>query len=260
VDNLFRGKVAAVTGGTSGVGEAVARALAREGAAGITIAGRNAERGAVVVADLAALGCPAEFVGARLEDPEQCRAVIRRTVARFGRVDGLVNSAAHTGRASLDDTTPELFDHMMAVNVRAPLLTMQEAIRDMIRRDAGGAIVNVLSMNALGGQPYLTAYSASKGALATLTRNVAYAHRAARIRVNGLCLGWTDTPYEDRVQREHHGRAADWLVEAEAAQPMGKLAKPDEIADLIVLLLSERSGIMTGSLIEYSQEVPGCSV
>jgi len=252
-----RGKVAAVTGGTSGVGEAVARTMAAEGAAGLTIAGRDERRGTRIAAELTGAGCPTQFLAVDLARVDDCRAVVRRTVDRFGRIDGLANCAATTERSSLDDTTPDLFDRVMAVNVRAPLLTMQEAVRDMRRRGEPGAIVNILSVAVAGGQPYLTAYAASKGALATLTRNVAYAHRTDRIRVNGILLGWTDTPHEDEVQRRVHGRDAGWLAEAEAAAPMGRLAKPDEVADLVVLMLSDRGGIMTGSLVEYSQDVAG---
>jgi NAD(P)-dependent dehydrogenase (short-subunit alcohol dehydrogenase family) len=255
----YRGKVAAVTGGTSGVGEAVARALALAGAAGLTIAGRDERRGGRIAAELTAAGCPTQFLRVDLCRVEDSRAVVRQTVHRYGRIDGLANCAGSTERSTLDQTTPELFDRLMAVNVRAPLLAMQEAIRDMRRRREPGAIVNILSVAAAGGQPYLTGYATSKGALATLTRNVAYAHRYDRIRVNGILLGWTDTPHEDEVQRGWHGRGADWLAEAEAAAPMGRLAKPDEVAELVVLMLSDRGGIMTGSLIEYAQDVAGAS-
>ncbi|WP_199853236.1 SDR family oxidoreductase [Plantactinospora sp. BC1] len=254
---LCQDGVVVVTGGTSGVGEAIARTVAREGAVGIVVAGRDRERGAAVAAALAGPNCSAEFVPAHLEDPDDCRAVVRRAVERFGRVDALVNSAADTARSTLDETTPAFFDRMMAVNVRAPMLTMQEAIRDMRRRRAPGAIVNILSTSAHGGQPHLCAYSTSKGALATLTRNVAHAHRRDRIRVNGLCLGWTDTPHEDRVQRSFHGRAPGWLAEAEAATPMGRLVKPAEVAEMVALLLSDRVGVVTGSLVEFSQDVLG---
>lgn len=255
----YLGKVAAVTGGTSGVGEAVARTMAMEGAAGLTIAGRDERRGARIAAELTAAGCPTQFLKVDLHRVDDSRAVVRRTVDRYGRIDGLANCAATTERSTLDELTPELFDRVMAVNVRAPMLTMQEAIRDMRRRGQPGAIVNILSIAVAGGQPYLTAYAASKGALATLTRNVAYAHRHDRIRVNGILLGWTDTPHEDEVQRRWHGRGAGWLADAEAAAPMGRLAKPDEIAELVVLMLSDRGGIMTGSLVEYAQDVPGAS-
>jgi NAD(P)-dependent dehydrogenase (short-subunit alcohol dehydrogenase family) len=253
----YLGKVAAVTGGTSGVGEAVARTMAMEGAAALTIAGRDEQRGTRIAAELTGAGCPTRFLRVDLRQVSDSRAVIRRTVEWYGRVDGLANCAASTRRSTLDETTPEFFDEMMAVNVRAPMLTMQEAIRDMRHRRQPGAIVNILSVAAAGGQPFLAAYAASKGALATLTRNVAHAHRYDRIRVNGILLGWTDTPHEDEVQRRDHGRDADWLAAAEAASPMGRLAKPDEIAELVVLMLSDRGGIMTGSLIEYAQDVPG---
>lgn len=251
--------VAAVTGGTSGIGAAVARALATEGAAGLTIAGRDTGRGTRLAGELTDAGCPTQFLAVDLADPDDCRDVVRRTVRRFGHIDALANCAADTSRSALDATTPEFFDHMMAVNVRAPLLTMQEAIRDMRRRSSPGAIVNILSMNVYGGQPHLVAYSASKGALATLTRNVAHAHRFDRIRVNGVNLGWADTPHEDQVQRRVHGQGPDWLARAEAAAPMGRLAKPDEVAALVVLLLSGAGGVMTGSLIDYDQHVPGCA-
>jgi NAD(P)-dependent dehydrogenase (short-subunit alcohol dehydrogenase family) len=254
----YQGKVAAVTGGTSGVGEAIARALAAQGAGGLTIAGRDAGRGERIAAELRDLGCPTEFLAVDLADVNDARSVVLRTVARFGRIDGLANCAASTERATLDQTTPEFFDRMMAVNVRAPLLTMQEAVRDMRRRGEPGAIVNILSVAVAGGAPYLTAYATSKGALATLTRNVAYAHRFDRIRVNGILLGWTDTPHEHEIQRRSHGAGPDWLAAAQAAAPMGRLAQPDELAELVVLMLSESGGIMTGSLVEYAQDVAGC--
>jgi NAD(P)-dependent dehydrogenase (short-subunit alcohol dehydrogenase family) len=255
----YNGKVAAVTGGTSGVGEAVARALVAQGARALTIAGRDERRGGAIASQLTSAGCPTRFLAVDLAQVADARAVVTRTVEWYGRIDGLANCAASTERSTLDETTPELFDHMMAVNVRAPLLTMQEAIRDMRRRGEPGAIVNILSVAAYGGQPFLAAYAASKGALATLTRNVAYAHRFDRIRVNGILLGWTDTPHEDSVQRHAHGRGEGWLAQAEAAAPMGRLAKPDELAELVVLMLSDRGGVMTGSLVEYAQDVAGCS-
>jgi len=258
VRQLYTGKVAVVTGGTQGLGEAVARALVREGAAGVAIAGRSAPRGVAIAEELTAAGCPTIFIQADLHLPEDCRRVVGETVRRFGKIDGLVNSAALNTRGTIEETTVELWDEHMAVNARAPFLTMQEAIKQMRATGRGGAIVNVVTQNAHGGQPQLVAYSASKGALATLTKNVAHAVRYDRIRVNGIMLGWTDTPNEDWIQRRAHGAGDDWLERAEAAQPMGKLAKPDEIADLIALLLSDRGGIMTGALIDYTQRIPGC--
>ena len=115
----------------------------------------------------------------------------------FGRVDVLVNVAALTDRGTIISTTPpELFDRMFAVNVRAPFFLMQDAAKIMRREKIEGAMINILSMSAHGGQPFLAAYSSSKGALAILTKNAAFALMPDHIRVNGLNIGWMDTPGE----------------------------------------------------------------
>jgi NAD(P)-dependent dehydrogenase (short-subunit alcohol dehydrogenase family) len=136
-------------------------------------------------------------------------------------------------------------------------MTMQAAVADMRRRGAPGTVVNIVSMAMHGGQPYLAPYTASKAGLAGLTRNVAFAHRFDRVRINGLNIGWTATPGEAATQRTFHDAADDWLEQAAAAQPMGKLGQPDEIADAVVFLLSDRSGVVTGSIIDWDQNVPG---
>lgn len=254
---LCAGKNVLITGGTQGLGAAVARKVAREGAAGVAIVGRDVARGEELVAELSSLGAQGVFVRADLSQAEQCSGLVTTVLDRLGSVDGLVNAAASTARATLEETTADVFDQIFAVNVRAPMLIMQGVVRDLRRRGEGGSIVNVLSMSGYGGQPHVMAYSASKGALATLTKNIAYAHRFDRIRVNGLMLGWADTPNEDAVQRGVHGEPDDWLARAEAAAPMGRLVKPDEVAELVALLLSDRGGVMTGALIDYSQDVLG---
>ena len=139
------------------------------GAAGIVVCGREprARRGGRDA--LAELGSEAVFVAADLADEDDCRAIVRACEERFGRLDGLVNSAGLTSRGTLDDTTVELWDRIFAVNVRAPFLLMQEAARLMRRGGDGGSIVNIITMASHGGEPVLTAYAASKAALATLT-------------------------------------------------------------------------------------------
>jgi NAD(P)-dependent dehydrogenase (short-subunit alcohol dehydrogenase family) len=176
----------------------------------------------------------------------------------FGRVDILVNAAGITDRGTLLDTSPELFDRMFAVNVRGPFFLMQEAARLMRRDGIAGAMVNILSMMANGGQPCLTAYSGSKGALATLTKNAAYSLLRDHIRVNALNIGWMDTPGEDRTQRFADGKPDDWLEQAERVQPFGRLLKADEVARAIAFLASDESGMMTGSIIDFDQSVVGC--
>jgi NAD(P)-dependent dehydrogenase (short-subunit alcohol dehydrogenase family) len=173
-------------------------------------------------------------------------------------VDVLVNAAAITDRGTIFDTSPDLFDTMFAVNVRAPFFLMQDALSLMRREGTRGSIVNILSMSAHGGQSFITAYCASKGALATLTKNVAFGVMRHGIRVNGLCIGWMDTPGEDRIMRLYHGAQDDWKAEAEAKLPMGRLLKVDEVARAVAFLASEASGLMTGSIIDFDQSVLGC--
>jgi len=180
----FAGKIALVTGSTQGIGEAAARRFAAEGAAGMVVTGRNPERGAVVVQALTALGTEAIFVPADLADPAQCRALIVAADSHFSRLDVLVNAAALTDRGNIVDTTVELWDRLIAVNLRAPFLLMQGAIAIMRREHIPGTIVSVGSVSAYGSVPMLLPYAVSKSGLMTLTRNVAYSVMWDRIRVN----------------------------------------------------------------------------
>jgi NAD(P)-dependent dehydrogenase (short-subunit alcohol dehydrogenase family) len=251
-------KIAVVTGGTQGIGEAIARLFAARGAAGIAICGRNVERGEAVAADLDRAGCRAEFVQADLGNLDQARAIIAVADRAFGRIDMLVNAAGITDRGTVSDTTPDLFERMMAVNLRAPFFLIQDAAEVMRREGIEGAIVNILSMSAHGGQPFLSPYSISKGALATLTKNAAFSLMPWRIRVNGLNLGWMDTPGEDRVMRLYHGAQDGWRERAAAEQPFGRLIEPAEAARAVAFLASAESGMMTGAIIDYDQSVLGC--
>ena len=255
-DGLLEGKVVLISGGTQGLGAAIATAAARNGA-DIAVTGRRQDVGEKFVAGLAETGARAHYVAADAADVEQSIAAVAETVEHFGRVDCLVNSAGLTTRGTLLDTTPELFDQHMAVNARAPFFLMQAAVKDMVARGAGGSIVNIITMSSHGGQPYLAPYVASKSALVGLTRNAAFAHRWDRIRINGVNIGWTETEGEDTIQRQFHGAEDDWLEKAAASVPMGKLGQVDEIADLVVFLLSERSGVVTGSVMDWDQMVPG---
>ena len=250
------GKVVVVTGGTQGLGAAIARRAAGLGAAGILVCGRNPERGEAVRAELEALGAEAAFVVAELAEPAACVEVAAACDERFGRIDGLVNAAGMSSRGTLDDTTLELWDRLFAINARAPFLLMQRAARLMRREGRGGSIVNIITMASHGGEPALTGYSASKGALATLTRNAGYQLQPDRIRVNGLNIGWTATEGEHGVQTDT-GQPADWLSEADASRPLGRLLRPDDIAPMVTYLLSDAARMITGSVIDFDQTVHG---
>ena len=255
--NQFEGRFAVVTGGTQGLGEATARLFAERGAAGIVICGRNEDRGEAVARDLTQGGCPSHFVTADLASVEDCRAVIAKADQEFGNLNALVNCAGVTDRGTILNTTPELFDRLFAVNTRAPFFLIQAAAKIMRREGTAGAMVNVLSMSGHGGQPFICAYSGSKGALATLTRNIGFSLMRDRIRVNGLNIGWMNTPGEASIQKNYHGAPDDWLESAKKAQPFGRLLEPREVARAIAFLCSEESGMMTGSIVDFDQSVLG---
>jgi NAD(P)-dependent dehydrogenase (short-subunit alcohol dehydrogenase family) len=253
----LNGKIAIVTGGSQGLGEAIARLFGERGAAGLVICGRNAEGGERVASELSAAGCPTVFVQADLANVADCRKVVAKAEERFGRVDALVNAAGLSDRGDIFDTTEERFNEIFNVNVRAPFFLIQESVRIMRRQKIAGSIVNIQSMSAHGGQPFITAYCASKGALATLTRNVAHSLLKFRIRVNGLNIGWMSTPGEDRIMKTYHDAKEGWLEAAVKTRPFGRLLDPKEVARACAYLSSDESGLMTGSNIDFDQNVVG---
>ena len=255
--NRIDGKVAVVTGGTQGVGAAIARLFAEAGAAGIVIVGRDAAKGQRVADGITAeSGVPVEVVGADLGVIEDVRRVMAETDARFSRVDILINAAGMSNRGNLLNTSPELFDTLFAVNVRAPFFLMQDAAKIMMREGTEGVIVNIGSTSERAGQPFIAAYCASKGALATLTRNAGFALMRNRIRVNQLDIGWTNSDNERRLQAEESGDP-DFVDKAAATLPFGRLLEPAEVARAVLWIASNDSGMMTGSVIQFDQSVWG---
>lgn len=251
------GKVLLLSGGSRGVGECVARLAVQRGAAGLALVGRDTETGNKLASELTSLGTKTIFIAADLVKSDEPKRIIKIVDETFGVVHGLLNSAADTSRGSVWNTTPEMFDTMMAVNVRAPFMLIQECAKIMKREGVAGSVVNIGSVAGYGGDVYLTHYAISKGALHTLTRNCAYSLMRDRVRVNLLNPGWMDTPTEDATQRKWHNAQDGWLEKAERDQPMGRLIKPDELARTILFLLSDESGLMTGAVIDFDQSVVG---
>jgi NAD(P)-dependent dehydrogenase (short-subunit alcohol dehydrogenase family) len=251
------GKYVIVTGSTQGLGEAIARLFVERGAAGLIICGRNEERGKAVAADLNSDTCQVHFVQSDLANVEDCRRIVATAEQHFGTVHILVNAAGVSDRGTIWDTSPELWDWIMAINVRAPFLLTQESVKIMRREGVEGSIVNIGSVSAYGSVPFLMAYATSKGALMTLTKNIAYAVMRHRIRINMLNIGWMDTPGENVIQRKYHDARDDWLENAEKDMPFGRLLKPEEVARAVAFLASEESGMMTGSIVDFDQSVQG---
>jgi len=252
-----RDSVAVVTGGAQGLGRAIAERLIAEGCKRLVIAGRGAGAGQAAARELAGLGADVRFVRADMAQVEDARRLIDTAAEAFGRVTALVNAAASTDRGSILDTTPEAWDGHMAVNARGPFFALQRLAQRAVEARHAAACVNILSMVVHCGQSFLAPYSASKAALANVTRNAASALARHRIRVNGINCGWMDTPGEDETQRRWHGAGDDWLAKAEAKQPFGMLVKPAHVAHLAAYLLGPRSGVMTGALVDFDQNVSG---
>jgi NAD(P)-dependent dehydrogenase (short-subunit alcohol dehydrogenase family) len=248
---------AVITGGSQGLGLAIARRLIAEGCGRIAISGRNEAKGRAAAADLSRSGAKVVFVPADIARVEDCFALIDRAAAELGPLDGLVNAAAACDRGSLLDTTPEIWAMLFDTNARGPFFTMQRFAQQAIAAKKPASIVNIVSMVIHAGQSYLAPYSASKAALANITKNAAQALRFQRIRCNAIACGWMDTPGEDATQRAYHGAGDDWLAIAEARQPFGQLLKPEHVAPMAAHLLSPRSGVITGSIIDYDQNVAG---
>ena len=167
-----------------------------------------------------------------------------------------MNAAGLTDRGTILGTDIALWDRLFAINARAPFQLIQAVGRRLVAEGRTGTIVNVITMSSHGGQPFLTGYSASKGALAVLTKNTALGLRPHRIRVNGINLGWADTPGEHVIQQKD-GNPPDWLEKAQPSQPFGRLLRPSDVAGLATYLLSDAAAMMTGALIDFDQNIMG---
>ncbi len=236
-----------VTGASTGIGAAIARSCALEGAR-VLVHGRDAERTRQVARSLATEG--ASFTG-ELGDPGVCEALVEEAVRAFGSLDGLVNNAALTTRSDLASTTPELFDRLLAVNLRAPLMIIRAAIGEL--RASAGSVVNIGSLNAYCGEPELLAYSLAKGALMTMTRNLANAHASERVRFNLLNVGWTLTDNEDAIFRAQ-GYPSGWHRRLQPhVVPSGALLSPEQVSPHVIHWLSRESEPVTGAVVDVEQ-------
>ncbi len=248
-------RTALVTGAAQGIGAAIAFRLAADGVKRLILVDREAAGLNETTKRLAEDGVQATPIVADLLDIERACAAVGPTLNSLGGLDILVNAAGLTDRGGLDDTDVSTFNRLIGVNTRAPFFLMQLSAPNLRRRQ--GVIVNICSMLAYGGPPFLLAYSASKAALATLTKGAANTLKRDRVRVFGVNLGWTATPSEHHVQTERHGLPADWAERIGAKQPFGRLLIPDDVADLVAFLISPGARMMTGAIIDLDQFVAG---
>jgi NAD(P)-dependent dehydrogenase (short-subunit alcohol dehydrogenase family) len=248
---LLAGQVAVVTGSTQGIGGGIALKLAEAGAR-ILVHGIDSQRtgGERIVEAITAIGSQAVLMTGDLREESHCRSIVRHAFSRFGRVDILVNNAAVVHRGTIEDTSTELWDEIFAVNLRAPFLLCQEAVRHMKDRKSG-CIVNIGSVNAYCGMKRLLPYSASKGALMTFTKNLANYLTKYRIRVNQINPGWTYTEGERHLLAVIEGRGESWVDDALKTRPFGRLLTPADIANAVLFFATNE--LISGAVLDYEQ-------
>jgi len=245
----LKNKIILITGSSTGIGAAIARRCIAQGAK-VMLHGRDKERTQAMCKEL---GSNAQFVIASLEDFSSCKKIIDATVDAYGTIHGLVNNAAIYPRNTIDTANVELFDRIINVNVKAPLFLSQEATKIFRKQTQGGSIVNIGSINAYCGQPDLLCYSMSKGALMTMTRNLADSLGPEKIRVNQLNVGWTPTDNEVALKKEE-GLPHDWEMRIPTMYaPIGRLQTPDNVAAHVTFWLSDDSIPTSGAVYEVEQ-------
>merc|ERR1719160_2153461 len=238
-----------VTGGSQGLGLEIAHQLKKIGASKIAILARTRSRGEAAAAELTSGNCTAYFVQADMADPESLQAAAAEAIKVLGgRVDGLVNAAGTTERGNMMDTSVDMFNKQFDTNTRAPFLLSQAVAKHMIEQKTRGSIVNISSIAAKGGAPFIMAYSASKTALNTLTQNNATELAPHGIRMNAINMGWTYTENENALMVAKGG--PNWLKEADAQMPLKRLMRPVDVACTACFLLSPAAQMMTGNVLD----------
>jgi len=245
---MLNAKIVLITGSSSGIGYASARAAMKAGAK-VILHGSNLKKLKTAAKKLD--GAP--YVAGDLAKPDAAEQVFAQAVEIYGQIDVLVNNAAIFPRTTLMEADGAAFDRIFAINLRSPLLLCRSFVKHLLAKKMTGTIVNIGSVNAYCGQPDLLLYSMSKGALMTMTKNIADAHAANAIRANQLNVGWTLTETEIKTQREQ-GRPDNWQNEIPAVfAPSGRILIPDEVARHVLFWASDMSAPVTGQVYDVEQ-------
>ncbi|KAF0995864.1 Dihydroanticapsin 7-dehydrogenase [Geobacillus sp. TFV-3] len=228
-------KTAIVTGGANGIGKAIARAFAKQGA-NVAIIDRDVQNGEAIAAQLQSDGFKAIFVAADVRKVDDIERFVREAAGRFGRIDYLINNAGVSRWKSPYELTVEEWDDVLSTNLRSAFFASREAAKYMRRNAKGGAIVNIASTRALMSEPNSEAYAASKGGLVALTHALAVSFADDRIRVNVISPGWIETGDYGQLRDIDHRQ-----------HPAGRVGKPDDIARACLYLCDEENDFITGA-------------
>lgn len=239
-------KTAMITGAASGIGRATALTLSKVGA-DIAVLDIEDQRGEAVVEDIVEHGGKAIYLHCDVTSASDCQRAVTRTIQEFGDINILFNNAGIIRRASILDTTEEEWDLVMAVNVKSIFL-LSKLVIPYMQKAGGGAIVNTSSGWGMVGGKNAVSYSASKAAVVNMTRAMALDHGSQNIRVNCICPGDTDTPMLNNEAGQLGQALDDFLVEA-AHRPLGRIGKPEDIAQAVHYLVSEASAFVTGAVL-----------
>lgn len=244
-DKKLDGKVIVISGGTKGVGRAIAEEYAREGAK-VVIGGRDEAAANKSIRVMQTYGSEGIFVHTDLENVEDCTKLFEKTIRTYGKVDGFFNYAGITPVSALDTCDIETFDKVMNINFRACFFCCQQAVKYM-RQNGGGSIVLTGSAHAWGGQKDRAAYACSKGVLLTLMEHISHNYASEKIRCNYLTLGWTPTEGEVEFRKTQGISETELRRQAADILPMGRMLERSDYMNALIYLMSDDSAMMTGS-------------
>lgn len=237
----LQGKVAIITGGTSGIGRDTAVLFARNGAK-VVIAGRREAEGNATLSQVRHAGGEGIFVKADVSKAADVQALINKTVEKYGRVDTAFNNAGIEGNwKPLIDLTEQEWDEVIDINLKGVWLCLKYQIQQMLKQGGGGTIVNMSSVAGLMGTPSAAPYGASKHGVLALTKTAALEFAKKQIRVNAVCPAVIETPMGDRLFG-----APEIADQIKASHPLGRIGQPMEIAEAVLWLASDKSSFMTG--------------
>jgi len=243
----LKGKHCLITGGSQGLGKQIARQFIDAGAK-VAVCARSQSIGTHCAEEL---GC--EFIQADISKVSECKKFVEEAYSKFGQIDCLINAAGLTDRGNLKTTDEELYDKMFDTNLKGPFF-LSQAVAEHMKPNCSGSIINISSVASHGGATFITPYSMTKGALNIMTKLNATELRQYGIRVNSIAMGWTLTDNEDKLQKFETGNE-NWLADAESRHPMGRLLRPEDIANMALYLACDASVMVTGTVVEVHPEM-----